>query len=148
MKFEFADPGDKSKICELLARCGLPDEDITPSHLKHFLVAYHKEKLAGVVGLEPFQDHALLRSLAVEAHVRGQGIASQLVEKIEAYARAHEIESLYLLTTTAEGFFEKHGYLITRRDTVPDVLKDTEEFKSICPETAVCMVKIINPNFS
>ena len=141
MKFEFADPSDEPQVRQLLAGCELPDEDITASHLQHFLVVRHETNLAGVIGLELFGQCALLRSLAVKANVRGQGIATRLVEKVEKYARSHELESLYLLTTTAEGFFEKQGYCTTDRNNVPTVLKDTAEFKTICPSTAICMVK-------
>jgi amino-acid N-acetyltransferase len=141
MEFEFADPSDERQVRQLLAGCELPDEDITASHLKHFLVVRHETNLAGVIGLELFGQCALLRSLAVETHAQGQGIASRLVKKIEEYARSHDVESLYLLTTTAEGFFEKQGYRTTDRNNVPTVLKETAEFKSICPSTAICMVK-------
>ena len=141
MEFESAVPDDEPQVRQLLAGCELPDEDITASHLQHFLVVRHEKNLAGVIGLELLGQCALLRSLAVEAHVRGQGIASQLVKKVEAYARSNKVEYLYLLTTTAAGFFEKHGYCTTDRNNVPIVLKETAEFKSICPSTAICMVK-------
>ncbi len=141
MEFEFADPSDELRIRQLLAGCALPDEDITASHLQHFLVVRHETNLAGVIGLELLGQCALLRSLAVETQVRGKGIATRLVEKIEEYARSHDVESLYLLTTTAEGFFEKHGYCTTDRNNVPTDLKETAEFKSICPSTAIYMVK-------
>lgn len=141
MEFEFADLSDEPQVRQLLAACELPDEDITASHLQHFLVMRHEMNLAGVIGLELFGQCALLRSLAVGPHVRGQGIATRLVEKVEAYARSHDVESLYLLTTTAEGFFEKQGFRTTDRNNVPTVLKETAEFKSICPSTAICMVK-------
>ena len=141
MKFEFADPNDEPQVRQLLAGCELPDEDITASHLQHFFVVRHEKSLSGVIGLELFGYCALLRSLAVQSPVRGQGIATRLVEKAEDHARSHDVASLYLLTTTAEGFFEKHGYRTTDRNNVPTVLKETAEFKSICPSTAICMVK-------
>jgi len=141
MEFDFAGPEDETQVRQLLAGCALPDEDITESHLEHFFVVRHETNLAGVIGLELFGQCALLRSLAVETHVRGKGIASQLVKKAEAYARSHGVESLYLLTTTAEGFFEKHGYHVTDRNTVPTAVQGTAEFQSICPSTAICMVK-------
>ena len=143
MEFEFADPSDEPQVRQLLAGCELPDEDITASHLQHFLVVRHETNLAAVIGLELFGQCALLRSLAVETHVRGQRIATRLVEKVEEYARSHEVESLYLLTTTAEGFFKKQGYCTTDRNDVPTVLNETVEFKSICPSTAICMVKYL-----
>ena len=143
MEFKFADPNDVPNVRQLLADCGLPEEDIAASHLRHFLVVRHETDLVGVVGLEIFETCALLRSLAVRAQVRGRGIASRLVRDVEAYARTHHIASLYLLTTTAEGFFEKHGYRRTDRNSVPPPVQGTAEFKSICPSTATCMVKTL-----
>jgi amino-acid N-acetyltransferase len=109
MKFAFAHPGDIPHVKQLLAECTLPCEDITPAHLRHFLVVRHQTKLVGVIGLELLGSFALLRSLAVQIDFRGQKIASQLTKQAEAYARSHKVRSLYLLTTTAEGFFTKQG---------------------------------------
>jgi amino-acid N-acetyltransferase len=138
MKFEFVRTGDKSYVKQLLAECALPYEDITPAHLRHFLVGFHQTKLVG----------ALLRSLAVQIDFRGQKIASQLTKQAEAYARSHKVRSLYLLTTTAEGFFTKQGYHTMDRNAVPVVVRETTEFRSICPSTAKCMVKCLTYHFN
>jgi len=125
----------------LLAACQLPYADLTLSHLAHFMAAWDGSQMAGVVGLELLGDVALLRSLAVPAEYRGRGIGSQLTRKAEAYARSHGVEVLYLLTTTAEGFFARRGYSVVGRDTAPPALQETTEFRSLCPDSAVCMVK-------
>jgi amino-acid N-acetyltransferase len=44
---------------------------------------------------------------------------------------------------TAEGFFAKQGYCRTARDSAPDEIQETTEFRTLCPATAVCMVKQI-----
>ena len=143
MKPEFVHSSDESRVKQLLAECQLPFEDITPSHLQHFLVARQETRFTGVIGLELMGTFALLRSLAVSEPFRGQGIASQLTTQAEDYARTHEIESLYLLTTTAESFFAKRGYQTMGRDRVPTAVQETAEFQSLCPATAVCMVKAL-----
>ncbi len=143
MKLEFVCPSDESGVKQLLAECHLPFEDITPSHLQHFLVARQETRFTGVIGLELLGTFALLRSLAVGEPFREQGIASQLTKQAEDYARTHEIESLYLLTTTAESFFAKRGYETMQRDRVPTAVQETTEFQSICPATAVCMFKTL-----
>ena len=143
MEFEFASPEDETPIRQLLAGCELPNEDITVSHLEHFLVIRKETQLTGVIGLELLEKSALLRSLAVSENTRKRGVASRLVKRAEVYAKTKKIESLYLLTTTAEGFFEKLGYVKTDRSEVPIVVQETIEFKSICPSTAVCMVKFL-----
>jgi amino-acid N-acetyltransferase len=86
MKFEFVRTGDKSYVKQLLAECALPYEDITPAHLRHFLVGFHQTKLVGVIGLELLGSFALLRSLAVQIDFRGQKIASQLTKQAECVA--------------------------------------------------------------
>ena len=140
---EFERSSDESRVKQLLAECQLPFEDITPSHLQHFLVARQETRLTGVIGLELLGTFALLRSLAVSEPFRGQGIASQLTKQAEDYARTHAIESLYLLTTTAESFFAQRGYETMDRDRVPTAVQKTTEFQSICPATAVCMFKAL-----
>jgi amino-acid N-acetyltransferase len=68
-------------------------------------------------------------------------LASRLVDALEARARTLGIRTLYLLTTTAEGFFARRGYAPADRATVPDAILATEEFRGICPSTAACMAK-------
>jgi amino-acid N-acetyltransferase len=46
-----------------------------------------------------------------------------------------------LLTQTAEAFFERHGYQVADRDHVPDEIKQSAEFQSLCPSSAICMTK-------
>jgi amino-acid N-acetyltransferase len=52
---------------------------------------------------------------------------------------------MYLLTTTAEGFFARRSYEKVDRDAVPGVIKETAEFQSLCPASAVCMVRHLGP---
>lgn len=141
LTFEFGDRKDEAQVKQLLAACELPYADITPSHLQHFVILRDGAHLAGVAGLEPLGDVALLRSLAVPMRYRGQGFGSRLTHKAEAYARSQGVETLYLLTTTAEGFFAGRGYARIDRDTVPTAVQETTEFQSLCPASAVCMAK-------
>ena len=135
---------DEAGIKATLAACELPYEDLTLAYLQHFWVMRDGPKLAGVVGLEVLGDVALLRSLAVPEAYRGRGIGAQLTDKAEDYARAQGVQTLYLLTTTVPDFFAKRGYQRIDRDAAPAPLQDTAEFKSLCPEGAVCMVKDSN----
>jgi len=68
-------------------------------------------------------------------------MANVEVDKIEEYARSKKIDTLYLLTLTAENFFSARGYHKTDRKSAPPALQETTEFKSLCPQTAVCMKK-------
>jgi len=99
------------------------------------------ESAVGLVGMELFSRHALLRSLVVDPKVRATGLGSRLVEHAEAHARAHGAESIYLLTTTAEGFFGARGYARTERSTAPESIRGTREFASLCPASSAFMIK-------
>ena len=143
MLIEASLPTDEPWIRQLLILCELPQEDITPEHLRHFLVLKEKGQVIGLVGVEVLVPFGLLQSLAVNPRYRCRGFASQLVEKVEKYATSLKIETLYLLTMTAEGFFAKRGYQRVERNSVPSPLHGTTEFKNLCPASAVCMVKYL-----
>lgn len=145
MKFSFASAEDEKQIKQILAASDLHHHDIRSSQLSHFIIVKDENALAlaGVVGLEQKGDVGLLRSLAVAQTYRRQGLATQLVNKVEEYARSQQVDTLYLLTLTAEGFFAGRGYQKTDRESAPDALQETTEFKSLCPQTAVCMRKYL-----
>jgi amino-acid N-acetyltransferase len=135
-------PGEASLVSGLIADAGLPVQDLNPQKLVHFIVARRGDAIVGTVGLEPVGgDRALLRSLTVMEGCRSQAIATRLVIAVEKYARSHGIAAVYLLTTSAAGFFVKQGYRIIDRKTPPDAVQATEEFSRICPATAVCLTK-------
>ena len=143
MKISFASIEDENKIMEVLAAGGLDHQDITPSHLQHFLVLKDDSHstLTGVVGLELKNNNALLRSLTVIEPQRSKGLATQLLKEIEKYARSQQVDTLYLLTLTAEHFFAKQGYRKIDRSSAPPAIQETAEFSRLCPATAVCMEK-------
>ena len=141
MKLAFAAAKDEYRIKRLLAINDLNHRDIKPSHLKHFLLVWDKSTLIGAVGLEIKDQYGLLRSLAVDADHRNKGIASWLVGEIENHAASLKLHSLYLLTMTAESFFAKRGYQLTKRESAPAGIQETAEFTYMCPASAVCMVK-------
>jgi amino-acid N-acetyltransferase len=136
-----AHPRSAAEIKRLLADCELPFQDLTPSHLAHFMIARDGDQIVGTVGLELLGRSGLLRSLAVAAPYRRKGIATELTRRAEAYAGSQGVGTLYLLTTTAERFFARRGYRSLARDAVPAAVQATAEFQSLCPDTAVCMSK-------
>lgn len=140
--FSFADSEDLQAVEQLLLDCELPYQDVA-HHLSHFILAKDEAQLVGVIGLEIFDKVGLLRSLAVSGTHRGKGLAKTLYAHLVAFAQSQGIEKLYLLTLTAEGFFTKLGFSKIGRETTPISIQGTEEFRSLCPDTAVCMVKAI-----
>ncbi len=137
---EAAREADLPAITALLERCKLPAADVAP-HLANFTVAREGERLVGVIGLEAHGTLGLLRSLAVDEEHRGNGLARRLYATELGVARRLRIEQLYCLTTTARGFFEMLGWRALLRDEVPEVIRATAEFTTLCPASAICLVR-------
>lgn len=133
-----ATPADWPAIAALLESSHLPLAGAR-EHLEHFLVAMDGERCLGVTGLEPYGRAALLRSVATAAHARGQGIAAALVKRTIGLARQQGIETLVLLTTTAEDYFPRHGFLRVERQDTPASLWQSAEFTGACPASATVM---------
>ena len=135
---------DEGEISALLARCELPNEDIA-EHLADFVVAVAENEIVGTVGLEVIGRSGLLRSLAVAPSMRGFGLAKGLWRRLKKRAELNGVGELYLLTTTAEGFFSRLGFETVERDAVPEGVQGTKEYSSLCPTSAVCMRRRIGP---
>ena len=141
MKIIPASAQTEPSIKSLLRDCELPSDDIRATHLENFFVIKDSDQILGSVGLEICGEFGLLRSLALSESLRGQGIGTRLVKHIEEYARSQKINSVYLLTTTADQFFTRIGYQTIARENAPETVQETTEFQSICPASAVCMCK-------
>ena len=137
---EAADDGTLAYVESLLEESGLPSADVR-SKPGCFYVAYDGDKAVGIGGIERRGAAGLLRSVAVERSARGEGLGTALCEQLEAVARDEDVEVLYLLTTTASGFFVDRGYVEIERREAPVAIRGTTEFADLCPETAVCMRK-------
>ncbi|TWI94192.1 amino-acid N-acetyltransferase [Mucilaginibacter frigoritolerans] len=132
----------RDEVIGLLATENLPVADL-PLNLNNFLVALQNNEVIGVAGLEVYGTGALLRSLAVHAAHRGQGIADQLLQNISALGSLKGINELYLLTETAPAYFEKKGFVNITRAEVPAGVQQSSEFSHVCPQSAIVMKKII-----
>lgn len=145
LTFRAVRPGEIPDVIGILEQCGLPTGDLTLPLLKNFLVARKNAAILGVAGLDIQGRDALLRSLAVAEGSRKKGIGSKLVASAERYACSRNVETLYLLTLTAEALFHKAGFAVIDRKTAPLTMQATREFRSLCPVAAVCMRKEISP---
>ena len=75
--------------------------------------------------------------------LRGAGAGARLLAHAESQARARGVKTLYLLTTTAESFFARHGYASADRDGAPPAIRATREFSGICPASSAFMRKLL-----
>lgn len=132
---------DLSAVLQLLNGAGLPTADLQSAHEFQSWMLEEKGSILGVIGLERFGGAALLRSLAVAPEHRKRGIGRELVAHLELEAKSEGIKQLVLLTETAEAFFRGLGYAVTDRSLVSDAVKQSVEFRSLCPVSAICMSK-------
>lgn len=130
--------GDEPAVLRLLADNGLPADGLL-AHLDTTLVLRAGDDVVACAALEFYADGALLRSVAVQDALKGGGLGQQIVRAALDLARQRGTASVYLLTTTAEGFFPRFGFRQITRDTVPAGVLTSVEFQSACPASAVVM---------
>jgi amino-acid N-acetyltransferase len=140
VEIERATADDGPSILRLLSDSGLPLDGLL-DHLDTAFVARAEARgrLVGCAALEIYPDGALLRSVAVDRTARGRGIARALTDAAVALARSLDVPALYLLTTTAEHYFPKLGFITITRDQVPAGVQQSVEFRSACPASAIVM---------
>lgn len=138
MTFRAANAADRPALMALLTQADLLTDDL-PDELSTFLLAHEDDVLVGAAGLELVGDAGLLRSVAVAPDYRGQYLGHTLVEGVQEAALAHDFLDIYLLTTTAEAFFEQLGYERIDRKDVPEPVAQTRQYRDLCPDSAIVM---------
>jgi amino-acid N-acetyltransferase len=135
---EHAQAHDLASACALLHRLSLPVHGVA-EQFGHYLVVRDATRLVGVCGVEVCGDDGLLRSVAVDPDYRGEGIGGLLVAGAQDLARKLKLEALYLLTTTAEAYFRRHGFQDFVREKAPAAVRESWEFRSGCPSSSTLM---------
>ena len=133
-----ADESDWTDIEDLLTQNALPHAGAR-EHLRSYWVAEDDTGVVGTIGVETYGAAGLLRSVAVRPARQTSGIGRLLVEVASAAAVDGGIQALYLLTTTAAGYFQRQGFVVVERDEVPAAVRMSIEFHGACPESAICM---------
>ena len=138
----FQEP-EMDDVQKILQAHNLPTDDLSEVNLFHFFGCGEKPNPKGVIGLEVHGSDGLLRSLAVDSDAQGHGCGSSLYNQLEKHAKSIGIKALYLLTETAEDFFERKGFESIARELASDSIKQTREFNGLCPDNATLMRKSI-----
>jgi amino-acid N-acetyltransferase len=134
---------ERANVLTLLARAGLPVEGVD-EHFASFFVADDGRNVVGAAGMELRGEHALLRSVVVLDEARGVGFGSCLARRVIDDAHARGVRAVYLLTTTAEGFFVRLGFERILRDDVPLPVQESAEFRGACPASAIAMRRVLD----
>ncbi len=135
-----ATEADAESIVGLVREAGLAVPGVV-EHLRSFLIAERDERPVGAIGLELRGDAALLRSAVVAPAERGAGVGGALVGAVLDLARREGVRTLYLLTTSAEGYWTRHGFARVSREAVPERVRQSDEFLGACPASAAAMMR-------
>ncbi|MEZ0608081.1 arsenic resistance N-acetyltransferase ArsN2 [Fibrella sp. WM1] len=139
MTYRPATADDRPALVALLTQAELPTTDL-PADLSTFLLAQSEEgDLIGAAGIEPLGEVGLLRSVAVSPDFRGQYIGQTLVDGLLQAAQHNGLTDVYLLTTTADAYFERLGFGYVSRNNVPEAIAQTQQFTTLCPDSSVVM---------
>ena len=135
---ERAHAQDAEHVLRLLEENQLTTDGLL-NHLATILVARLDHRIVGTAALEIHSDGALLRSVAVSSVVRGRGLGAELVESALHVAEELSVRDVYLLTFTAENYFQRFGFQLLDRGDVPAAVRTSVQFTHACPSTASVM---------
>jgi thioredoxin type arsenate reductase len=136
--FESANADDWPAINTLLEQNHLPLDGLQ-DHLSTTLLARSGYHVVGSAALELYADGALLRSVAVHPALHGRGLGHRLTNAALDLAKQHNVNEIYLLTETASGFFPRFGFRQIERAVIPNAVKQSVEFTTACPDSALAM---------
>lgn len=138
MTIRSATENEYRAIIHLLASNALPTADIYEKNISLF-VGLVEDEIVAMIGIEQYENVALLRSLCVKDGFKNKKLGIQMLLHLFVFCEKEKIETLYLLTTTAEHYFVRYGFEKITRDETPQTIKQTREFQDICPASAIIM---------
>jgi N-acetylglutamate synthase-like GNAT family acetyltransferase len=139
MHIRTAAPEDLPRIRTLLSDAGLPLEGLDEQFGPGYAVAVEDDKVVGAAAVERYGRWGLLRSVVTDPDWRRRGVGETLTRNRLAWAETEGLEGVYLLTTTAASYFPRLGFAQVNRDELPLEIRESTEFSSACPSSAVAM---------
>jgi N-acetylglutamate synthase-like GNAT family acetyltransferase len=136
-------PPDLPDFVAALEAEDLPTDDLADSG-RAFFRFIREGNTVGFGGFELNGEHALLRSIVVLPQARGRGMGRLATEILLRRAAELGVTNAYLLTTSSAAFFETSGFLRIPREEAPAEILATRQASSLCPSTAVLMMRRID----
>jgi amino-acid N-acetyltransferase len=143
VSYKSANHTDTKEVQNLLMENQLPFEDLESSNVS-LTFALLEGQIIGCIGVEKKGEDGLLRSFSVSQKHKNQGIGNELFNRLINRLKSENIKTLHLLTTTAESYFNKRGFLVSSRIHAPKSIMETTEFTSLCPSNSIYMTFDLN----
>ena len=136
-----AEESNLEAIFALLELVNLPTGGVKENINTFFILQEIDGTIKGCIGLELYNEYALLRSAAIHPENQGQGLGSKLTAAVTLLAKELGVRKLYLITETAKEFFERKGFTLVSKDEIPESVKGSVEFTFRCAEKGVTMIR-------
>lgn len=121
---------------EALLSASLPVADLTEPGRTFFRLDGDGETI-GFGGYELYGPDMLLRSVVVVPAHRGHGHGETLTELVLSAGARAGARDAYLMTASAEVFFERHGFRRIPRHEAPASILATRQATTICSSAAM-----------
>ena len=122
---------------EALNEARLPTDDLLEGNQRFYALV--QGNVIGFGGYCRDGREVLLRSIVVASERRRAGNGRFIVAALLDRSREDGAKRAWLLTTTAQPFFEGLGFVVHHRDAAPPAISNTREFSALCPLSAVLM---------
>lgn len=134
-----ATAADREAVEQLLEAAGLPLDGLLEQFGGQYAVAEADGRVVAAEGIETHGSAGLLRSAVVAREWQGRGLGERLTRERLAWAREAGLAEVWLLTTTAAGYFPRFGFAVADRQVAPLAVRGSREFREACPASAVAM---------
>lgn len=142
-KIEAATAEDVEAIRALLVGAGLAADRVA-DRVDRFVVVREAGRPVACACLDDHGEAGLLRSVAVAPKRRGGGLARAMVVALLERARRRGHRAVYLLTSTAQGYFERFGFRPVERARVHPAVLTSDQFgeRGECTTSTVMVLEL------
>jgi amino-acid N-acetyltransferase len=130
LTYRTATTADVKRIFELLKAAHLPVQH-ADSSLDTTLVAEKDGIIVATGAVEVHGESAVVRSVAVDAALRGGGVGRSLSEALLDLGRQNQVRDLYLFTREAYGFWQKLGFRDTTLEAWPEAARASWQYRFV-----------------
>lgn len=107
-------------------------------HIEEFIIAEQTEVI-GVMGALQENRKGLIRSFAVVAALRKNGVGLAILQTMKERLKQQGVKEVYLLTETARDYFKKQGFTEITREEMPQTLLKESGLDQACPCSSYCL---------